>query len=418
MSIIVTSYQDKIKPVSFIEQAKVNFITMVGRAANWTPWAQKSEEEGQQMAGEIVQAILMPVGGNTEDLKALFGDDIVMRLNSAKAEKYDGGTKYVLADEKRFAQLDAQPIGQSGVKMIFGTMNSAEKFDVDNSLIPVPSAGPVVVSFSDILWDKGRALRGAIEGYVALGNDWAVIENNVQAAIDAYSVTIMEALAALRQQTETNAAAMKSDTGGGTAGGADGRGATAVQAQKQDNKPSIFGRLFRSTGGGTAAKTDNTSEGKMDFSKEQVEELLVGAAEKAAEAAAAKTIEALGQKEQTEEARKAEQVAKEAELAEKAEMKTKLDTVLAWIEAQKAEEDAAAAQAAGGVETETQAQLDAMKAEMDAAKQKYDEIAEKMDVIRRAHNPAPQQDRRLAVVEGEAKKGDEAYDAFADMCVK
>jgi|GEM_PF-6057204 len=424
MPLVVTKSEERLKPVILYENAKALWITLADRAANWTPWSKKSESgEVNDMAGEVIQAIIAPIGNDLEELRKILGEEQWKLLTTEKAEKHDDCVKYVQADEKRFEDLQASQVTESGIKLLYGKLRESKNAVKAESeaLIPFPAASGMPPeygqttsrsqeSFSSQLWRKSSALRDAITTAIELGgNDWGKIGTQCNDAVDAFDEWLATALDRLEEATGT------------------------VSGQKSDPEPenepekrrlwAKFNDWFKGQNKKpqvTAEKADKThtiGENTMpEFTEDQLKEFAANVA--------AQTVQQMVEKAESEEARKADDERLAAEKAdketEKADLKAKLDAIeakLGELTAQKSET----------TKTEIPDELAEAKATIATLQEQLGSLSEKMDRLQRTPGvPSSPEDKtkskpkKWQPKQTAAQKSDEndPYSAFDDMLIE
>lgn len=445
MPVVVTKSEMRYKPVTMLKNAKAWFITLADRAANWTPWTEKDDEgrgalsfadleiagalnpwqDGKvrgnpkivthaelkklaeqqllkptganKMAGEVIQAIIAPINTDPEQLKAILGEEEYKKFTAEKAEQFDDCVKYVQVDEDKFVELDGTELGESGFKAVFGTLKDAEKAD---SYMAMPTPGRIdpyngnainAIPFAEMLRKKTDSLKAGILSYVELSSEepnWDDIESKAMNAVDGYAEWLEEAFETLKNQTT------KSD---------------AIPT-----KPKLTDRL-KSLLWGQADKPYRryARKGDENMTPEERREEMIEVVKA--------TVEEMVAKAEQEEAAKADVEAQAAEKVEREELKTKIDNILEYIAAQKAEKEA---EAAASTTSTPEAQAVAEKAEREQAEQEMKELkeklaklTEKMDALNRT--PGGRAETEVATgfggkKNGEAKKYDPSnpYDCF------
>lgn len=261
MAVKITQKYDRIQPVSFITKARAKFITLADKVANASPFAVKSEDG---MAGQYIQAIILPNGQKIEDLEQIYDPELLKTLKWDRAEKGETLTKYIQVEEDAFdpESLTTVPIGETG-QMIVGELTQAAKADLveygpgsgRGAVTPVPGQNTwgktgywersadgnipryaVPETFSDTVQQKISAMTGAIRGAVELESDPKKRKTQCVNAVKAFQDWLAGALetmgadaekADLENQimelvknslpggvTDNNSIAQKSDNGG------------------------------------------------------------------------------------------------------------------------------------------------------------------------------------------------------------
>lgn len=381
MPIVITKTEDRQKPITFLSNIQAQWITLADRAANWTPWARKTDTETEaNMAGEYIQAIIAPLDGDPEKLRAILGEEGFKRWGAAKAEKFDTVEKRELLPMDSFSALDVKDLGE-GFKAAFGQLRSgvAEKMDTDTLVkmpaqpeanMPMgvmPAGGDNYQRFRSLLNDKFRILQGGVLAAVEFNEDPEAIRAQVDDAFAGFSNWLNGAIVELQ----------------------------AAQATKADTdpppRPKLSTRMRNFLGLSTGPGPDNATANKGDktMTPEEIRELAVLAAKEAAQT----TVQEMVMKADTEEAEKAKREAAEKADAEKADFKAKLEETLARqdkilakleeAEAKKTDADADAKKQLEDLE-KTQAELQAQ----------LTETATKMDALRRSPGaPASPEDK-------------------------
>ena len=314
------------------------------------------------MAGEVIQAIIAPMSADPEQLKAIIGEDEYKKFTAEKAEQFEDCIKYVQADESRFVELDGAALGDSGFKAVFGTLNSAEKAD-ESALIPFQSKWGMMETastargmtpFREALGEKVHTLKDQVCALVSLDRPVSETRVLIMEQVGSFQDWLDEALNDVEQAT-------KSDP---------------------PSKPKFTDRLKSLLFGGpdTPNSRDHARKGDGNMTPEEIKELTETVASEAAKA----TVNEMVTKAEQEEAAKADVEAVAAEKAEKEELKTKINDILEYISAQKAEKEAqTAAETPEARAAAEKAEREAAETEMKELKEKLDKLTEKMDAMNR-----------------------------------
>jgi septal ring factor EnvC (AmiA/AmiB activator) len=381
--------------------------------SNTTNTTTKSDIGDTPMAGEYIQAILGPITGDIDELKALLGEAEFAKFITEKAEKHDDVVKYVQAEEERFDSLDVAELGESQFKAIFGPLKNAEKMD---SMMSMPL--PVGVERTD--WDGNRvmtepfnqqldakiwALKSAICASIDLKNDVATVKKDAKAAILGFASWVDTAL----------------DTFEGSL--------PMVNAVKSDTKPKLSDRFRRFLGMSevindktiSSRDANSVNKGDTEMTPEEIRVLIreenAGLAEAVAEKTAQETVRVMVEKADADQKAKAESEEQKRLDAEKADREKKVDEMCETVKklAEKAEK----------TDTETSdvaKEIENVKAELAEAETKRTELAEKMDRLMRSPGAPSGGETERGKGNGnktEAKKFDpeKPYAAFDDMLV-
>jgi hypothetical protein len=453
MPVHVTKAEDRLKPIVFLERAKANWVTVVDKAANWTPWAKKGDGEvalsfddlegnggalnelqpgaragrlktiemelnqlleeqsnilatqkgDNNMAGEIIQSIVGPIDKDINSLKGILGAEQFALLNTTKAEKHDRDAYYEQLPAEKFEKLAEANIGNTGFKAIIGKLKDAgaEKGSMQVT-IPTPWAPETMIAedpaddnrrpFQSVMWDKQRAMEGAIKSAIELEEDPAVIKAKVQEAVKGYSNWLDSALDQMAAQMPV----IKS---------ASGEAAKKAEEGKQEpEKKGLISRVadrFRRNTDNPGASAAEKGDEEMEISKELIREVMEEVGPSIAAKAAEATVKDMVQKAEEEEARKAEE-AKNSDEAKKADQfMARMTGMLDWFEAKKAEEEAEAEakKGEGG-----EAEVDPKAAELEAAKAELKEAQEKLDAIVRSPGAPSKPENKKPAVKAETEE--------------
>lgn len=335
------------------------------------------------MAGEIIQAVLMPLDKPLEELKSLLSEADFQVLSAAKAEKHDDLTKYTLVEEAKFEKLEAVDLGNTGIKVLFGALKEAAKADSMGMIVMPPShtmdywanrdeMGNPAEPFCRVLERKVDALRQSTIAAIELKDSFDAINVAVNTALDDFALWVTGAIAELRVQQE---AAAKADA----------------------NKPGIVSRVARLFNR-QAAKTD-TPKGESEMTPEEIKETFSTMLDEKVPQIVEEAVNKIAAKADSEEAKKAETEAKAAREAEYEALKSAVEELkeLKTKLAEKSETDAD--KDAGKVK-----ELEAVKAELAAAQENVKSLAEKMEALERSPGPATSP-------EDKARENAEKYDA-------
>ena len=372
MALHVTKSEERYKPITFLKNPRALWLTLADRAANWTPWVKKDDAGEGSMAGEFIQAVIMPLDQgdqNIAKLKEVLSAEHFALLQTQKAEKFDTAVKYTQADAKLFQSLATTPIGDGAIKVVHGKL--AEK--ADTSMIPFveQSQGEGRGEKSDKTGFKGEvqryteALGSTILAAVAEKGDVDAMEDKIETAIDTFTDQIMDSLDRL-----------------------------ADRGEKSDRGPSLRDRLLHLLG---RSGRDDTEKGDttMDAVDEaRVKEIATAAATSAAQA----TVDQLVEKVERERAEKAD---REQTEAQKAEQASTLKAVLAEVKELKAKVEK------GDTGTDEMAEF---KKQAEGLVKQVNGLVEKMDALQRSRGASSSQEKRA-----EKEDTTDPYSAFSSM---
>lgn len=201
--------------VTLISDVKLDEVSLVRHGANWTPFtiikAEGKPKGASQMPGQVIQAILMPVGKDIESLREQLGDEWYAGVKTDRCIKSDGWNRYEQRPEADFVQHELE--GQVAFKLLdipTGGMfvageltKDAQKADGDALLVPNDDMWTTVAtepftitySFAELFWEKLAAYEGVITGVMSLETDaskrirahqdaWKAVDDFVRAALD------------------------------------------------------------------------------------------------------------------------------------------------------------------------------------------------------------------------------------------
>ena len=373
MALHVTKSEERYKPITFLKNPRALWLTLADRAANWTPWVKKDDAGEGSMAGEFIQAVIMPLDQgdqNIAKLKEVLNEEHFALLQTQKAEKFDTAVKYTQADAKLFQSLATTPIGDGEIKVVHGQLKAQKS---DETLVPFvgQSRGEGREEKSDKTGFKSevqrhtKVLGSAILDAVAEKGDIDTVEDKIESAIDTFTDQIMDSLDRL-----------------------------ADRGEKSDRGPSLRDRLLHLLG---RSGRDDTEKGDttMDAVDEaRVKEIATAAATSAAQATVDQLVEKVEQK-------RAEKADKEQNAAEKAEQVSTLKAVLAEVKELKAKVEK------GDTGTDEMA---AFKKQAEGLVKQVNGLVEKMDALQRSRGASSSQEKRA-----EKEDTTDPYSAFISM---
>lgn len=193
--------------VTLLSNVDVGFVSLVKHGANWTPFTAIKNDCGDvEMAGQVIQAILMPTDKDVNDLKDLYGDAWFSRVKTGDVEKHEHFTRFIQRAEEDFSETTREAAfhlvdaGRTGGYFVCGTLK-AEKASADALTVPEDSMAQTLVqvtrevnlSFADVFYRKIdeylRIIESAMELHIdpekrisAHNDAWKAIDEFVRAA--------------------------------------------------------------------------------------------------------------------------------------------------------------------------------------------------------------------------------------------
>lgn len=160
-------------------------------------------------AGQVVQAVIVPEGGNLELLREIFGEDFD-KIRTDMAEVDGTSVVYTQAQKDRFANIsDPWDVGDTGIKICTGVLSESAQKEMVESLPILPLeqvAGLQVneypVTYGEMLRDQMWRCQDIIYG--AISQAGATVEQRrviVVAAVDALKAFLETLLVATTNMT-------------------------------------------------------------------------------------------------------------------------------------------------------------------------------------------------------------------------
>lgn len=195
---LATDYQDTLQVVTWLSDLSVADITLVAHAASWMPIvALKGDTD---MAGGIVQAIIVPEGADIGILKELLGEEYE-KIKTDNTEQDNGSTVYVQANKADFDELNEPvPFRDTPIKFVTGKPK-AEKADAITLQIVPPPEEPEIVEWTpdayDRLWKKEDSMMQLIRGAFGQNVTAEYRRQIVMVAIENFRASVDELITAV-----------------------------------------------------------------------------------------------------------------------------------------------------------------------------------------------------------------------------
>lgn len=170
MTLQVIDSEQVQKDVTFLQDVKVKYVSLVRHGANREPFKIMKRDGGTM--DHVIQSVVIPKGKSLSDFCAEEGLTWLNSVKTDTAVEKESYTEYEQAPKSKFESLsEPQPLGASGVSIIFGLLkDKKEKADLITapaSLMDQPMVTeqiPIKWSAAELLYQQTDALMDTIGG--------------------------------------------------------------------------------------------------------------------------------------------------------------------------------------------------------------------------------------------------------------
>ena len=167
MPLEVIESEQVLKDVTFLEDVKVKYVSLVRHGANREPF-KIMKREGKMKNDHVIQAVLLPKGKSLSDFAAQEGLTWLNAVKGDKATEREGYTELVQCAKSKFKSLtEPQALGASGVSLILGVLKDEREKD---DLITAPTSmlsSPMVTEAIPFNWSAGELLYREVDALLS-----------------------------------------------------------------------------------------------------------------------------------------------------------------------------------------------------------------------------------------------------------